>query len=163
MNLRMDRVRKQVRRWLISGSWLRDECGNALIEVAVGVTVCTTLVLGAAEFGHVVFAGIEVSNAAHAGAEYGSQSRTYAADIANITTAATQDAPNVTGLSATASYFCQCSNGGSSTCAATDCSTSRIVTFVQVNTTATVNPQIYVPGLPRSYIVSGKAVMRVAQ
>jgi Flp pilus assembly protein TadG len=163
MKIMMVRVREQVRRCRSGVSWLREECGNALIEVAVGISICTSLALGGAELGRVVFASIEVSNAAHAGAEYGSQSRTYAADIAHINLAATQDAPNVSNIAATASYFCQCANGGSSTCAVTDCSTSRIVTFVQVNTTATVDPQIYVPGLPKTYTVTGKAVMRVAQ
>jgi Flp pilus assembly protein TadG len=144
-------------------SGLLNEEGSALIELAVGLTICTTLILGAAEFGRLAYAGIEVSNAARAGAQYGSQSRTLAADLTNITTAATQDAPDVSGISATASYFCQCSNGGASTCAVTDCSTSRIVEYVQVNTSAAVSPGIYVPGLPRSYTLTGKAVMRVVQ
>lgn len=145
------------------GAAIRNSRGSAMVELALGVSLCSTIILGAAEFGRLCYAGIEVSNAAHAGAQYGSQSRTYAADLTNIQTAATQDAPNVSGLSATSSYFCQCSNGGTSTCAVTDCSTSRIVTYVQVNTTATVNPLIYVPGLPHSYTLTGKAVMRVAQ
>lgn len=151
--------RATLSRWVA----LRDESGNALVELALGLTICITLILGAAEFGRLAYAAIEISNAAHAGAEYGSQSRTYAADLANITTAATQNAPDVNGVTATASYFCLCSTGGASTCAVTDCSTSRIVTYVQVNTTGTVDPQIYVPGLPKSYTITGKAVMRVAQ
>ena len=142
---------------------MHGEQGSALIELVAGLTILVTLILGAAEFGRLAYAGIEVSNAAHAGAAYGSQSRTYAADIANIRTAATQDAPDVAGLTATASYFCQCSNGSSSTCAVTDCSTSRIITYVTVSTTGTINPLIYLPGLPKSYILTGQAVMRVEQ
>jgi Flp pilus assembly protein TadG len=142
---------------------LHCEEGSALIELVAGLSILVTLILGAAEFGRLAYAAIEVSNAAHAGAAYGSQSRTYAADIANIKTAATQDAPDVSGLTATASYFCQCSNGSSSTCAVTDCSTSRIITYVTVNTTGTINPLIYLPGLPKSYILTGQAVMRVEQ
>ena len=160
--LNEDRTGRRVR--IGSGfSALRDESGQALIELALGITVCLTIILGAAEFGHLSYSAIEVTNAAHAGAEYGSQSRTYAADIPNITTAATQEAPDVPGLTATASYFCLCSDGTASTCAVTDCSLSRIVTYVQVNTSATVDPKIYVPGLPKTYTVTGKAVMRVAQ
>jgi len=142
---------------------IRDETGSALVEVAIGVTICITMVLGAAELGRVAYAGIEVSDAARAGVQYGAQSRTNAADLANVTAAATQDAPDVKGMTATASYFCVCSNGNSSTCAVTDCSTSRIIEYVQVNTTATVDPQIYIPGLPKSYKLTGKAVMRVEQ
>ena len=142
---------------------MHGEKGSALIELVAGLSILVTLILGAAEFGRLAYAGIEVSNAAHAGAAYGSESRTYAADITNIRTAATQDAPDVPGLTATASYFCQCSNGSSSTCAVTDCSTSRIITYITVNTTGTINPLIYLPGLPKSYILSGQAVMRVEQ
>jgi Flp pilus assembly protein TadG len=142
---------------------MRDETGGALVEVAIGVSVCMTLVIGAAELGRVAYAGIEVSDAARAGVQYGAQSRTNAADLPNVTTAATQDAPDVKGMTATASYFCVCSNGNTSTCAVTDCSTSRIIEYVQVKTAATVDPQIYIPGLPKSYKLTGKAVMRVEQ
>jgi Flp pilus assembly protein TadG len=143
-------------------AWGGEE-GNALIEVAVGVTICITLLIGAAQCGHLAYDAIEVTNAAHTGAEYGAQSRTYAADTSNITAAAVQDASNVPGLTATATYFCSCSDGSTSTCAPTDCSASRIITYVRVNTSATVDPQVYLPGLPRTYTLTGKAVMRVAQ
>jgi Flp pilus assembly protein TadG len=142
---------------------LRAEQGDALIEVAVGISICIALLLGAAECGRLAYAGIEVSNAAHTGAEYGAQSRTYAADTANITAAAIQDASNIQGMTATATYFCQCSDGTTSTCAPTDCSASRIITYVQVNTSATVDPQVYLPGLSKGYTLTGKAVMRVVQ
>jgi Flp pilus assembly protein TadG len=166
MNHAIARSKNPGKRWARVPSWRKAvsrEDGDALIEVAVGISVCITLLLGAAECGRLAYAGIEVSNAAHTGAEYGAQSRTYAADTANITAAAIQDASNVRGLTATATYFCQCSDGTTSTCAPTDCSTSRIITYVQVNTSATVDPQIYLPGLPKAYTLSGKAVMRVVQ
>lgn len=142
---------------------LRSDRGNALIELAIGMGVLTTIILGAAEFGRIAYAAIEVNDAAHAGAAYGAQSRTFAADNANITTAATNDAPDVSGASATATYWCQCSDGGSSTCAPTDCTTSRIITYITVTTSGTVNPLVYVPGLPKSYTVTGQAVMRVEE
>ena len=144
-------------------SVLRDQRGNALVELAFGVTLCCTLIVGAAEFGWLEYQSIEVSDAARAGVQYGAQSRTDAADTAHMQTAATQDAPDVSGIAATASYFCQCSNGGTSTCAATDCSTSRIVYYAQVNTSATVKPLINLPLLPKSYALIGKAIMRVEQ
>jgi Flp pilus assembly protein TadG len=127
------------------------------------MSVCITLLLGAAELGRLAYASIEVSNAAHAGVQYGAQSHTDAADNAGMRTAATLDAPDVPGISATASHFCKCSNGTTSNCLVTDCSTSRIIEYVQVTTTATVDPKIYVPGLPRSYTVNGNAIMQVMQ
>ena len=142
---------------------LRGDSGDAMVELALSVTLLGTLLLGAAEFGTLAYSAIEVSNAAHAGAAYGAQSHTTADDVSGMETAATQDAPNVSGISATAARSCQCSNGGSSTCAVTDCSTSRIVEYVTVNTTATVSPLFAVPGLPKSYTMTGKAVLRVVQ
>ena len=142
---------------------LADESGNTLVELALGVMLCATLLLGAGEFGRLAYAAIEISNAAHAGAQYGSQTHTTASDSSGMQTAATQDGPNVPGLTATASHFCTCSDGSASTCKATDCSTSRIIEYVQVNTSGNVDPKIYVPGLPRSYTITGSAVMRVVQ
>lgn len=142
---------------------LRNDSGNSLVEIALGIGLCFTIILGAAEFGKLAYASIEVSDAAHAAAAYGAESRTNAADLANLTTVAADDAPDVAGMTASASYFCICSDGSSSTCSVTDCSTSRIIEYVQVNTSATYDPKIYVPLLPHSYTVTGKAVMRVEQ
>jgi hypothetical protein len=142
---------------------LRENSGQALVEAALGMTVCVTILIGASEFGRLAYASIEVANAAHAGVAYGSLSHTDAADNAGMQLAATQEAPDVSGISATASHFCKCSDGTASTCAVTDCSLTRIIEYVQVTTTATYDPKIYVPGLPRSYTLNGNAVMRVVQ
>jgi Flp pilus assembly protein TadG len=142
---------------------MRDDSGQALIETAVSLTVCVTILLGAAEFGRIAYASIEVANAAHAGVSYGAESHASASDYSGMRTAATQEAPDVSGMSATASHFCKCSDGTASTCNVTDCSLSRIIVYVKVTTTATVDPKIYVPGLPKSYTVNGSAIMRVVQ
>lgn len=142
---------------------VRSESGQSLVETALAVSLCGILMLGAAEFGRLAYAGIEISDAARVGVEYGSQSHGTANDTANMQTAAGQDAPDVPNLKLTATHFCQCADGTSSTCATTDCTGSRIILFVQVVTSASVDPLIYVPGLPKSYALSGKAVMRVVQ
>ena len=146
-----------------SAQRLRSDRGNALIELAIGITVLTSLILGAAEFGRIAYAAIEVNDAAHAGAAYGAISRTYAADNANVTNAAKKDAPDVPGMTATALYWCQCSDGSASTCGVSDCTGTRIIEYVTVKTSGTVDPLVYVPGLPKSYTVTGQAVMRVEQ
>jgi Flp pilus assembly protein TadG len=142
---------------------VRSDRGNALIELAIGMTVLTTIILGAAEFGRIAYAAIEVNDAAHAGAAYGAISRTYAADNASVITAAKRDATDVSGMTATAVYWCQCSDGSASTCGVLDCTGTRIIEYVTVNTSGTVDPLVYVPGLPKSYTVTGHAVMRVEQ
>jgi hypothetical protein len=141
----------------------REDSGQALVEAALGLTVCVTILIGASEFGRMAYASIEVANAAHAGVAYGSLSHTDATDNAGMQLAATQEAPDVSGVSATASHFCKCSDGTASTCAVADCSTTRIIEYVQVRTTATFDPKIYLPGLPKSYTLNGNAIMRVVQ
>src|ERR1700733_8939384 len=76
---------------------LRDTAGGALVELALLIPVFVALLLGAAEFARLAYAGIEVSNAARAGVAYGSQSSTTASDITGMQTAATNDGANVTG------------------------------------------------------------------
>ena len=139
------------------------ESGQSLVETAFAVSLCGILMLGTAEFGRLAYAGIEISDAARSGVEYGSQSHATAADNSNMQIAASNSAPDVSNLSTTATHFCKCADGTSSTCVTTDCLGSRIIEYVQVNTSATVSPLIYVPGLPKTYALSGMAVMRVVQ
>jgi Flp pilus assembly protein TadG len=151
---------------LLRAAWrrsVRSESGQSLVETAMAVSLCGVLMLGAAEFGRLAYAGIEISDAARVGVEYGSQSHGTANDTANMQTAAGQDAPDVSNLKLTATHFCQCADGtASAACATTDCG-GRPLLYVQVVTSASVDPLIYVPGLPKSYALSGKAVMRVVQ
>src|ERR1035441_3228611 len=78
----------------------REDSGQALVEAALGLTVCVTILIGASEFGRMAYASIEVANAAHAGVAYGSLSHTDATDTAGMQLAATQEAPDVSGVSA---------------------------------------------------------------
>jgi Flp pilus assembly protein TadG len=145
---------------------LREMVGGALVELALVVPVFVALLLGAAEFARLAYASIEVSNAARAGVAYGSQSSTTASDISGMQTAATNDGANVTGLSATATEFWACSGStvpytqlsSPPTCTGTG---NHLLNYVQVTTTATVNPLIHVPGLPTTFTLHGLAIMRV--
>ena len=140
---------------------LRGTCGQSLVETAMAVSLCSVLMLGAAEFGRLTYAGIEISDSARAGVEYGSQSLPTASDLPNMRIAAGLSAPDISNLTLTASSYCKCADGTSSTCATSDCAGSRIITYVQVVTSGSIDPLIYVPGLPKSYALTGKAVMRV--
>ena len=142
---------------------LGDDRGQALVELAVGLGVFAILLAGGVEYGRLAYAGTEVTDAARAGVQYGAQSSTTATDTSGIQLAATQDAPDVTGMTATSKLVCVCSDGSASTCAGTDCLTSRMIESVQVNTSATVTTPLHVPGLPTSYTLTGQAVMRVGQ
>ena len=137
--------------------------GQALVELALVLPIFTSLILGAAEFARLAYAGIEVSNAARAGVAYGSQSSATASDFTGMQTAATNDSPNVSGLTATATEFWSCSNAPSTQSSSPPtCTTgNHLLNYVQVKTTATVNPLIHIPGLPNTFTMRGLAIMRV--
>jgi len=148
---------------------IRDDSGQSLVELALIAPIFFLLLLGAAEFARLAYADIEVSNAARAGVAYGAQSATTASDVAGIVLAATDDGSDISGLSATTTHFCSCSNAASTqvACATapTTCSASgaRVLGYVQVNTTATVNSLVHYPGLPTTFTLNGQAIMRVEQ
>ena len=144
-------------------SRLRETTGQALIELAFMVPIFVLLLIGAFEFATLEYAGIEVSHAARAGVAYGSQSGATAADISGMQTAATNDGPDVPGLSAVATEFWSCSDAPStqSTSPPTCTTGNHLLNYVQVTTTATVAPAIQVPGLPSTYRLNGVAIMRV--
>src|SRR5271165_4885311 len=134
--------------------FLREECGNSIIEVALMMPLFSLALFGSAEFGRLFFDAIEVSNAAYAGASYGAQTRYTAANTSAIQLAATNDATDVSGMTAVATASCTCTNGTTVTCstAASLCvSPARILEYVQVNTAATVNPGIHFVGSPTTF------------
>ena len=150
--------------------------GQAFVELALVLPVFMMLLVGVVVVGRLAYASIEVSNAARAGVAYAAQTSTTAADSTNITLAAKQDASNIisSDLIVTPTYSCSCeSNTGTFTsfnsCSKADANlttcpgTSRIVIFVQVNTTAPVGTLFHFPGIPSTVILGGHATMRVQQ
>jgi Flp pilus assembly protein TadG len=150
------------------------ETGQAFVELALVLPIFTVLVLGAVEFGRLAYAAIEVGNAARAGVSYAAQNHTTAQDTANIQLAATNEAPEIANLTATPSYSCSCESTTGAMTTPGSCATinltagscpspSRIVLFVQVNTSATVNTVFHFTGFPNSVTLTGKAIMRAEQ
>ena len=142
---------------------IKNNDGGALVELALTIPILVFLVVGAAEFAMVEHAGIEVSNAAMAGVQYGTQDSAMAADVTGIGTAAQNDAPDITLGTTTATQSCICSNGSASTCLATDCSGSNIETILTVTTTTTFDPLLHLPGLPPTYTLTGQAIQKVSE
>src|SRR5260370_3223661 len=136
----------------------RGEAGGALVEPALTLPMLVVLVLGAAEFARVAYASIEVANAARAAVSYGAQSITTEVDTTGIQTVAANDAADLSGLTTTPTTSFICSDNTASTGANTDCSTSQIETILTVNTSASFDPLIHVPGLPTTYTLHGQAV-----
>ena len=145
---------------------LRDERGQALVELALVVPLLTLIFVGAAEVGRIAYAAIEVNNAARAGVAYATQTHVTASDTANVQLAATTEAPDVTGMTVTVANSCSCSDGTSITCstAGTACvSPAFIQETVQVNTTATIDTAFHFPGIPSSLTLRGQAIMNTEQ
>jgi Flp pilus assembly protein TadG len=157
-----------------NGNMLRaafaDNLGGALVEMAMVMPIFALLLVGVAEFGRMEYFSIEVSNAARAGVAYAAQSTATAASSNNaaIETAAQNDAQNLTSittLTVTPSTVCQCDNAGTftnmATCASACASPGNVITYAQVNTSATVSTLLAIHGLPSSYTLQGQAIMRI--
>jgi Flp pilus assembly protein TadG len=147
-----------------TASWIRRRAwGQASVELALSLPLLLMMFLVVVETGRAFYIAISVSNAARAGVQYGSQNLTTAADNAGMQSAAASNAPNVVGMTETATHFCICANGTASTCLSTDCAGSHRLIYTQVNTSAPYTPLITFMGILPPITVPGKAVMRVVQ
>src|ERR1019366_1611311 len=149
--------------------------GQSLVEVALTAPILILMFLGAAEFARIGVAAIEVSNAARAAVAYGAQNVSTAGDSSGIQTAATMDAGDMAAsLTATSNASGVCSSGAlctgagtgaGSSCLNTDCATpgDHIETILTVDTAATFDPLIHVPGIPSTFTLHGHAVQKCLQ
>jgi Flp pilus assembly protein TadG len=144
----------------------RSSSGAAIVELIAMAPLLLLLLLGLVQAGAAGDYAIEVGNAARAGVQYGAQNHTTAADTAGMVNAATDDA-NAAGVSATASYFCQCENLAASTCGqASPCVGSHQNLYVEVVVTGVMPSFLNYAALPaalRSVTVVQTATERVTQ
>lgn len=144
----------------------RSTAGSALIELALTLPIFLFFLVGITDFGRYVYASIEVCDAAHAAAQYGAQNHATASDIAGMQLAAANAAPDIRGMTTTPTHSCACSDGTSNpSCTLATCTGSvRLIEFVQVNTSATIQPIAKYPGLSESSLtVQGQAIIRTEQ
>ena len=142
---------------------IKSESGQAIIEMAVILPVAIGLLVGIAEVGRYANESIIVSHAACAGVHYAAQNRVTASSNSQIIQAAMNDAPSLTNMTVTPSHYCTCADGTASTCTGTDCSGSRIIEYVKVDTQVQMPNFISYPGFPQSFTVKGEKIMRVSQ
>ena len=140
-------------------------CGQSVAEMALVTPLLLMMLLGAIEIGRFAYYGIEVSSAARAGVQFGAQSLADSKDLAGITQAAQNDAPEVPELNVRAHDNCACSNSPATLvgCPAFACAPGHALVFLQVDTTANIKPLFHYPGLPSRFAARGHATMRVAQ
>jgi Flp pilus assembly protein TadG len=111
-----------------------SEQGASLVETAVMVPFLMLILLAVVDFGRIYYLANEVEGAAQAGAVYGAQDIT---DTTGMTNVAKDNAPDVSGLSVTSSYGCECSDGTHSSASCTTPPTTCSVNMVYYATVAT--------------------------
>ncbi len=152
-----------------------DTSGQSIVELAVMTPLLLLLVVGVIDLGEYAYDGIELGNAARAGAEYGATNSQTASggvsggDPSEIRLVVQNDAKqlvNATGASTvvvTPTTFCVCDTkkdnnpvdaaGNVVDCNATNpCATTgdRLDVFVKVEATDTFTPNISIPGFAPS-------------
>lgn len=156
----------------------RSEQGAAFIEFAIVLPLLALLVVGVVETGRWLAFGVQLSNAAHAGAQFGAQNPGLAYDTGDIASAACNDsqfscttstpspgrtaAPDT--MFVTSSVSCAYSNGTTSTSCPTPSSSSvQRNMYLQVSTSGTFKPLMRVPLMPNSVPMSASAIIQVGQ
>lgn len=142
----------------------RASRGQSAVELALIIPVLIMILLAGADFGRLFYASIAVNNAAWAGAQYGAQNLTAAANPSGIETAALADGVNITGLTVPIKTQCTCKSGSTVTlCPANYCTYNSEATFVEVGTQAPFHTLVTYPGIPSSITLTGSAIMQVQQ
>jgi Flp pilus assembly protein TadG len=141
------------------------QTGQSVLEFALLAPFLLLMLVGTIEIGRFAYFAIEATGAARAGVQYGAQSLMDSKDLAGITIAAQNDAPELKQLDVQAKNLCACSNDPSNYvgCPAKGCGTGHPVVFLEVDTTAQISSLFKYPGLPATFSANGKAIMRVAQ
>jgi Flp pilus assembly protein TadG len=156
---------------------VREDAGQAFVELALILPVFILLLVGAVEVGRIAYVDIEVSNAARAGVAYAMQghSTVAASQYTNIENAAKRDAPDIHSLQVDPPILtCYCESSAGATTSLASClpadanlttcaSPSSIVIYVEVDTHAQIDTAFHFPGIPNLVTLRGKAVMRVEQ
>lgn len=150
-----------------------DDCGSALIELAVALSlVGLPLLFGTIYTSVLVFDNIEISNAAHAGAMYGMQSSTYASDVAGMTAAAQAETPDLANglvVAPTTFYACSAAIDGTEYSNQQDANaactggSNHALQFVKVTASYVATPFARIAGMQRSVTVSSVSVMEVEE
>jgi Flp pilus assembly protein TadG len=136
--------------------------GQSLVELALVLPMLLLLLVGVVEIGRYAYVDILVSNAARAGAQYGSQSLTAAKDVSGIQLAAQND--GLASFIVTPIQLCGCDSkpgdlGGCPT--GTVC--AHPLVYIQVTVKGPYSSLFSYPGLPASTMLTSTVTMRVTQ
>lgn len=140
----------------VTARW-RAEAGGALVELALVLPVLILVFVGTVDFGRVFYTSQSLTNAARAGAQYGSATPARSGDFAGMEATAVA-ATNTPGVTAQATRLCQCATdagvfyptGPPNTCigvVTVSCPGGHLVVTVTVTTTRTFTT-VMAGGLP---------------
>jgi len=137
-----------------------------MVELAIALPILLLLTLGVIEFGRAAYYGIEVSDAARAGAQYGAQGLAYSANSNNITQAALNSVPDIgAGLMTVTGVNQSCVCPGTGTVTGVACEGQLGCPYPMVYVTVTTNYPLSTlfqyPGLPPSFNLNGSSTMPV--
>ncbi len=140
-----------------------------MVEAALAAPLMMLVLLLIIEAGRMMYLSIALQHAAMEGAAYGA-TVTADSDFTGMKAAASDDI-DASGLvnelypknnfAATASSFCECADGSSTSCTDDTCTTGPEVVFVQVDTSATYSTLVSYLSLPGSFTMTGQAILRV--
>lgn len=137
----------------------RSERGASLVEFAIVLPVLAFFLIGLVDFGRAMSFGIMASNAARAGAQYGSQYLWTVNDSAGIQNAVTQDSSGVA-WTVTTQPVCTINGSGLMACP-TAAAQPNTVYYLKVHVSGTFTPLVRYPGLPSQIPISADSVSRV--
>ena len=131
----------------------------ATVEFALVAPLLMLLLAGVLDFAMLLRTATCAADAARAGSEYGSRSASASLDTTGMQNAALNSAPGVTGMTATATHSCKCTDGTSVSCSGS-CSNGKMLVYVQVTTQAAAHTIFNYSGLNFSNQVTARASMR---
>ena len=142
----------------------RSKAGNGAVELAIAVPFLLAIVFGAGDFARIFYAATSVTNAAEAGALYGSRTVGKAQDTSGISTAVTNDTQDLSGVTVSSSMTCECSDQSSISCdGSVSCTTGKKRVYSNVTATYTFTPTPIggIANIPVSTTINKTVVMRV--
>jgi Flp pilus assembly protein TadG len=136
------------------------QAGQSAVEFAMMAPAIVLLLVIGADVARGFSTSAILTNAARAGAQYGAQNRSTAADFNGMQTAASNDANGLAGFSATASNLCLC-NGSSVSCSTDAGCSSGLQLYVNVTTSVSFSTVLPYPGITRTLQLQGTSTILV--
>jgi Flp pilus assembly protein TadG len=135
--------------------------GSAMVELAVFLSLAVLLFMGIVDYGLELQQAMQVQEAAAAGASFGAIPGNES-NLTGMKAAAASAAPNVSGLTVTATNVWTCSAGGASVASTSLCAGSVTpYKYVVVTTSANVPVLLLYAALPSALALHGKATYQV--